>query len=384
MISRLPNLHKLRSLKQYRHFNKALAGIGVILFAVVGTVLLFNSKAATPFASLEPENGSLSRPDLAINDTTASGGRAVQFAAAPAPSSGICTGRDASGGVPADKFPGAACTGVPPGVTLIPIPATGPGFYTDQFGYIIVDQPGTVLDSYDFNKCIRVYANNVTIKNSRIRCADYFIIKPFIDSTTKFTGTTVTDTEIDGINDTSDGNIGIKGPGLKLSRLNIHSFSAKAVQLENDSILEDSYIHDSACQPPLHQSGIGTNGGYNNIIMRHNNVDLKPNGDCISGGISNYHDFGTTDNLLMERNLINADNTCMKTGVVHAVNGAANSTNVRVFNNTFGRKYFPECAYYGPVGNWAEGGGNVWSGNVWGDGAAATSSHQTGDIVNPN
>ncbi len=51
----------------------------VVMFAVVGTVLIFATRAATPFASVEPENGTLSRTDLAINDTAASGGKAVKF-----------------------------------------------------------------------------------------------------------------------------------------------------------------------------------------------------------------------------------------------------------------------------------------------------------------
>lgn len=85
MIGRLPKLRHapygtwLRSLKNHRHFKKASTGIGVILFATAGTILLFRSHASTPFASLEPENGGLSRPDLVTSDTSASGGKAVKF-----------------------------------------------------------------------------------------------------------------------------------------------------------------------------------------------------------------------------------------------------------------------------------------------------------------
>lgn len=56
---------------------KPLFFIGV--FAIIGTVLLLKSNAATPFASVEPENGSCSGNVTAISDTTASGGKSVQF-----------------------------------------------------------------------------------------------------------------------------------------------------------------------------------------------------------------------------------------------------------------------------------------------------------------
>lgn len=70
---------KFQKLRQYRHFNKASAGIGIILFAAVGTILLFSSHAATPFASLEPEQGSRTPNATVVTDTTASSGAAVKF-----------------------------------------------------------------------------------------------------------------------------------------------------------------------------------------------------------------------------------------------------------------------------------------------------------------
>lgn len=79
MASRIPNLHKLRSLRQYRHFNKASAGVGITLFAVVGTILLFSSHAATPFASIEPEQGTIAGAACQVPDVSASGAKAVRF-----------------------------------------------------------------------------------------------------------------------------------------------------------------------------------------------------------------------------------------------------------------------------------------------------------------
>jgi hypothetical protein len=58
---------------------------------------------------------------------------------------------------------------------------------------------------------------------------------------------------------------------------------------------------------------------------------------------------------------------------------------IRIIDNTFGRKNHPECGGLGAIAQFSStnGTGNVFTGNVWGDGAAATSAHQSGDPVVP-
>lgn len=75
------NLHKLKTIKSYRHFNKVTAGICIVLFAAIGTILLFRSHAATPFASIEPELGAVTPPANTVSDVTASGGKYAKFSA---------------------------------------------------------------------------------------------------------------------------------------------------------------------------------------------------------------------------------------------------------------------------------------------------------------
>lgn len=75
-MSKLP---KLRSIKNYRNFNKATAGIGITLFAAIGTILLFNTRAVGPFASIEPEQGTRTVNAAIVGDNSASGGSAVKF-----------------------------------------------------------------------------------------------------------------------------------------------------------------------------------------------------------------------------------------------------------------------------------------------------------------
>ena len=43
------------------------------------------------------------------------------------------------------------------------------------------------------------------------------------------------------------------------------------------------------------------------------------------------------------------------------------SRNVRVEDNHFGRKYYPNCGLFGPVAQVQSGNGNTFTGNVWDD-----------------
>lgn len=60
-------------------FSRQKARIFIIGFAAIGIILLLATRAATPFASLEPEQGSLTANALVINDSSTSNGSAVQF-----------------------------------------------------------------------------------------------------------------------------------------------------------------------------------------------------------------------------------------------------------------------------------------------------------------
>ncbi len=83
-------MKKLSTIKNYSNLNKVITGISIVLFARIRTVLLFAFKTATPHASIGLENGTLSRIDLAIYDTTASGSTAMKLRAASTTSPSRC------------------------------------------------------------------------------------------------------------------------------------------------------------------------------------------------------------------------------------------------------------------------------------------------------
>jgi hypothetical protein len=71
-------MYKSFAIKNILQRNKiALICIGV--FATLGLATLLLTRAATPVVNLEPENGTLSAGAASISDTSASGGKAVQF-----------------------------------------------------------------------------------------------------------------------------------------------------------------------------------------------------------------------------------------------------------------------------------------------------------------
>lgn len=70
---------KIKSLLKNRGLNNTKPLLFILFFALIGTIALFVTRAAAPNASIEPEQGNPSRTDLVVNDSTASGGKAVRF-----------------------------------------------------------------------------------------------------------------------------------------------------------------------------------------------------------------------------------------------------------------------------------------------------------------
>jgi hypothetical protein len=353
---------------------KPVAAFGIVVIAAIGTILLVSSQAATPTASLEPESGTLSGGASVVLGSGAAGGRAVKFAAAGSGGSAVCPAYPA--------FPDASCTGWQhTGVTLTKVPSqatSGPGWSWEgaPFNYLKISGNGAVLDSLDVAGC--VYVDNTsmtsaTVKRSRITGSCPYMFR--YEKPESTLNLQIIDTELVG------SAIQLKGNGFTWLRVDSHGFSGKGAMTGSGSTVEDSWFHDQTCSPPDHQSAVGTNGGASNIVIRHNNVDFTPS-ECTSGGISNYDDFGAFHNVLIEKNLINSAGYCLKAGFED--NNAAGNSGMQVLNNVFGRKYYPDCGSFGIVSNWMPNvSGNVWSGNTWGGGAAATSAHAVGDPVNP-
>lgn len=352
----------IKSLLRRKNFAKYLTGVGIALFAAVGAILLFATKAATPFVSLEPESGNLSRTDLAVIDASASAGKAVKFSPnSPAPiSADICTGRDANGGVPADKFPGAACTGVLPGVSRT------------SSGSITTTGNGQIIQNLNINGSIQVNHSNVLIKNVKITQPGGAAI-----SINGPSGLVIEDCELDGTGNPSALSA-IAEHNYTMRRCNVHHFG-EGPRINGNVTLEDNYIHDfvsyyTGSPSDSHQDTIQITSG-SNIIIRHNT--LLMNVDGANGGL--YTCCFGGNSLLIERNLL-AGGIYATTGGGD-INGAPLYSNTTIRDNRFSTIFFPNSGYISPLAYTTH---DNKSGNVWHDDYGTSHSPSNRTYQYPN
>ena len=228
------------------------------------------------------------------------------------------------------------------------------GTLTPRSGDITVNDDGTILENIDLKGAIRVYADNVTIRNVKITTGGYWPI--LFDGT----GGVVEDSTIVG---TVDSQACVGGSGMTIRRLNC-SGAGDGVKLGSDSTMTDSYIHDLGTGPESHNDGCEL--GSSNVTVRHNTI-LNAQGQTAAVFIGAS---APSMNILVEDNVL--------AGGGYTVYGPdPGSSTVKFVNNKFSTRYFAKSGFYGPVAYWKTGSGNEWSGNVWMDGASA------GKTLNP-
>jgi hypothetical protein len=267
------------------------------------------------------------------------------------------------------SFPDASCTGwAHTGVTLttVNVGDSGPGWSAESVGgnpVFYVRTNGAVIDSLNIPMTVKVNANNVTIKRSRIAAAGYYTVN-VSDPPTYYDGLTLQDVEVDGLGDTSTPGIAVMGSGgATFDRVDFHGFLSSGPRLASGATLKDSYIHDFVCVVPEHSAGTSANDGGTNITILHNNVDINTGAaGCATAAIELAEDFGTYNGALIKNNLMNGGSYCLYAAQT------LTSSNVLVEDNHFGRKYFANCGSNGAAAQIAAGTrGNTFSGNVWDD-----------------
>lgn len=332
--------HRLTK-KAHRLTGKPLFFVG--FFAVTGVALVFITRAATPYASIEPEQGTRTANAAVVTDSAASGGQAVRFGSSASTVTEVCASRDASGGVPADKFPGAACTGVLPGIARA------------SSGSISTSSDGQVIQDLNISGSIQVNHHNVRIKNVKITNPG----GTAINVNTSKTGLVVEDCEIDGTGSTTPSEI-VAYSNYTLRRCNIHHVG-EGPRANGNVVIEDNYIHDflDFRSVGAHQDTIQTTGG-SNITIRHNNLEM--NIDAGNAVIMVSTDLGS--NLLIERNLVYGGGYSVYGGAPGGSIPAPGWTNVTIRDNQFSTVHFEKCGYWGPLVATQNA---TMSGNIWHD-----------------
>jgi hypothetical protein len=330
--------------------------------ALVGIVVLVVALAAAAYALFEPGSGSLSGGATVVSNSSASGGQAVKFGSGGTPTPGptchlatpnVPDGPDPWGGC----FPGPTTTGVPAGATLTN--------YTGDCD--LYNSDNLVIDHEIINCSMLNYSHNVTITNSRI-------VGAFHNNSSN-ASVTIQDSEIDGGNDNTE-DVGWRD--ITLLRDNLHG-NQHTINCGGNCVVRDSWTHDQypGAARGAHQNGFFSNGGSNYSLI-HNSFGCFGTGG-VAGCTSDvaFLNGGAQDSADIENNLLLASSDpsfCVYPGPDSSTTTYPPVTNFTWKNNVFQRGSNSLCATYGPVYGWfptaGTNSGNVWSGNVWDNGAA--------------
>jgi hypothetical protein len=229
----------------------------------------------------------------------------------------------------------------------------------------VVTKDGTVIDGLDVRGDITVEADNVTIRNTRVRGQDDYW---GILQRAGHSGLRVEESEIFG-NGRVRTQFGILNQGklLTVRRVDIHTISNGIAT--DQGLIEDSYLHDPKYYPEDHTDMImsmGTRAPGTQLVIRHNTVI---NTLDQTGAIALFQDFGVVRDVTVEGNLLAGGGWSLYAGA----GSKGTSSNIKVIDNVFSRMVWPKGGYAGPVAYWdADGPGNVWRGNTWKDGGVVS------------
>lgn len=347
---------RLKRFTKTSRTNKVIAI--VVVLAVIGASILLVTRAGGFFAATETENGTRSGNVQLISDSSASGGKAVQFTAPatpPPPTSRSC---------PAfPSFPDASCTGVTPGVSLTIV--NGDQTYGSSFN-------GQTISGKDFRGLVRVTGANITFKDCIFRGRAVTANARVVD-TEDSTGTiTFQDIEVAPSNPAAT----LDGMGLK--NTNVYRAHVRGgvdgIKTFGNVIVEDSYIHDMnwfASDPnqgggETHNDGVQSWAGLANTTVRHNRIDMSTTKNA------NAAWQNSSPNSLAEYNYLDGGGCTLNFS--HA--GQPTLQPMYVRNNHFGRhQFFSGCVILISTKTVL----TQYSGNVWDDTGAPTPAPQQHD-----
>jgi hypothetical protein len=253
-------------------------------------------------------------------------------------------------------FPDQASTGVPAGTVLAAY--TGPS---------TISTPNTVIVGKTMG-CITVSAPGVVIRNSRISCrgdAIHLDDRSFSEAATRLL---VEDSELDCQNE--PGTNGIAEADFIARRLEV-TRCENGFDVNQNVLIEDSYIHDLWDGPTSHLDGVQLAGAHwdgsayvccsLNVTIRHNTIYGMGDGDSTFGTSSIISVNHTADdtNILVENNLL-AGGSYNFYCPGYKDNGAK-GVNYRIIDNQFSTRFKPTVGFYGISSGCAD---ETQSGNV--------------------
>jgi hypothetical protein len=248
--------------------------------------------------------------------------------------------------------PATTTTTAPPTTTTTTVPpttgwptaaTTGPTGPLAASGTITVTQNGAVVQNKDVTGCIRVRADNVTIRNVKVTSTCFNGIE--IRDWDGYDGLLIEDVEVNG-RDTTDNCIAFGNYTAR--RVDLYG-CADGAKIGSNTTIVDSYIHDLMNGNGCHCDGVQSTGS-SNVTLRGNNIDVPGSGAAVFLG----EEYQAMVNFTADRNRLNGGNY---TFYGSWSQGYKVPVNMRVTNNTFGpdRRYGTHV-YVHPS--------TVWTGNA--------------------
>jgi hypothetical protein len=272
------------------------------------------------------------------------------------------------------EWPNCATTGVPKGVKLKTMISPAPTGTGDSYSTTI-RVPGTVINGVNLIGSIDVWADNVTIENSRITSTNWWGINQRSGvSGLKLLHDTIIGVEGKGIdNGGEDYGVSSSGGSLEVAWTNVSGFGAGIATASG--YVHDNYVHDlqyfltdSSSGGYNHDDAFLSDGGSGLRLVHNTFMNQVPVDKGASASLGLFTDDGlpVTD-VLVSDNYIGGGSFSIYPG------GGPTSRDVVVTDNVFSTLIWPNGGYYGAVASpyWHYGDGNEWSGNSWADGASS-------------
>ena len=207
-------------------------------------------------------------------------------------------------------------------------------------GSLDITEDNAVITNVHVRGRVKIQANNVTIRNAIVDCADsnLYGVQTFYE----YTNAVLEHVEI--VNCTS---AGIYGPNFRASHLEIHEMWGDAVKTRSDATVEFSWMHHLGKKEGAHADGNQTRAGTD-ILLRGNFFDMPINGSESGPGSPyksnaasiNAAEVGSVDNLVMEGNWLNGGNyTVYFSADPKYGEGEFVLSNSALVHNRFGRDY---------------------------------------------
>ncbi|MFD3803877.1 hypothetical protein ACFWTC_09645 [Streptomyces sp. NPDC058619] len=265
----------------------------------------------------------------------------------------------------------AACSS--PGACGFPdARTTGPRIPLERHdtGNMSVKTDGTVIRGWDIRGSLDVYANDVTVIDSRITSTNWW----GINLRPGFSGLKVLHTTITALPgkgpDNGGVNYAVSNMGVssvEVGWCDISVFGNALSMGQGD--LHDNYVHDIVAFRNLggewqHTDAVISGGGNKGrLTVRHNTLlNPVPVDRGATAAVGLFADTGVVSSVVVDRNWLAG-------GAYALYGGGPGATGIQVTDNVFSTQYHPAAGAYGAVTAWnADGAGNVWRGNRMSDG----------------